>query len=210
MRNEKINHPTEGCRHSPVGRTTRLINHFRYWFIFTDYSIYSFSYTVGMVKCAKCGKLLRIPDMFYSFPYNLLYMVCYAIITWGEMKLLTAYASSNVIALGCCIFATLLVTYFVVDRVLWFGIMHFCKWKPENVNSHNHKLFVQRESKRFADDRKIKYGMWFLGTGLGQYLHGTPPEWFAYAMIGTASGLVIYIAMRTIKNHMNKKIGDDF
>ena len=199
------NHPISVCRHTPVGIRTRLRDRFRYWFIFTDHSMRSFSYTVGMVKCAKCGELICIPDLYYSLPFNLLYMACCAILVWGEIELLIVGALQNRILLFSCVIALLLLTYLLVDRVIWFVMMHICKWRAVVINPEEHEIFIQNESKRFADDRQIKRIMCFLGTGLGCYLIGTPQKWYMSFLFGVLAGLLILLTKRIMKKRWNNK-----
>lgn len=205
MSSTNSNLPIAVCRHTPVEKSTRLRDRFRYWFIFTDHSLQSFSYTVGMVKCAKCGEHIRIPDFYYSFPFNLMYLACCATLVWGGMTLLLVNTFHNNILLFICVIALLLLTYLLVDRVFCFVTMHICKWSAVVINSEEHEIFIQNESKRFADDRQIKRIMWFLGTGLGYCLIGTPQKWYISYLLGLAVGLLILVSMRTIKKHLNNK-----
>ena len=196
MKKTRSTPPIAECRHMPVGSKTPLTDHFRYWFIFADHSFLSFSYTVGMPKCAKCGKRIRIPDFYYSLPFNLLYLVCFTIIAWGEIALLNTFALSKDFLLLFCVIVLLLLTYLLVDRVVWFVLMHICRWRAVAIDQVEHKTFLQRESKRFTDDRLIKRIMWLLGIGLGCCLAGTPPKWDIYHLGGLGVGLLIRVFMR--------------
>ena len=204
MRDIKYNHSVSDCRHRPVGRNTRFIDRFRFWFIFTDYAKFKHCYTVGMVKCVKCGEVLRIPELYYSIPVNLLYLVCYAALTFWQCTLFISVAHQNKILLVICVFAALFLTYLLVDRLFWFAVMHFCKWHSEVVNPEDQKAFIQNESERFEYDRRIKSSMCLLGIGLGQWLLRSPPRWHMSFIYGTLVGVVILILARIIRKHRSR------
>lgn len=207
MSNERIEPNVGECRHSPVGESTRLIDHFRYWFIFTKFSILSFSYTVGLVKCTKCGAILRIPKLYYYFLYNLLYMACNTVLGWGALKFLTSInrLRNQVFLLTICYMVTIVLIYFLVDRTLWFLVMHLCKWESANIEPQDYESFIQKESYRFLQDRKIKHGMYLLGLGLGSSMIGTPPRWYASYLLGLVTGILILISVQVIDKHRRKR-----
>ena len=205
MRDIKCNHSASDCRHRPVGRSTRLIDRFRFWFIFTDYTKLKHCYTVGMVKCAKCGEVLRIPELYYSIPANLLYLLCYTALTFWSYTLLISFAPQSKLLLAIYIFAILFLTYHLIDRAFWFAVMHFCKWRSIVVNPEEQNAFIRNESERFEYDRRIKFSMWFLGVGLGQWMLKRPPQWFLSVMCGVLTGMLILISTRIIKEHRGKR-----
>lgn len=157
-----INVPTAECRHRPVGKDTRLVDRFRFWFIFPDYQNRWFSYTVGMVKCTKCGQVLRIPGAYCSIPTNLLYFACFALFTWWELPWLMGMLGTNLFLLAVCHVAVAVPVYFLFDRVVWFSVMHLCRWRSVAVPPEEQKAFIDRESRRFGMDRRFKCAIYFL------------------------------------------------
>lgn len=204
MYHRKPNNRPIDCRHKPVGKSTHMIDRFRYWFVFFEGKNGKYPYAVGMVKCAKCRKVICVPNLYYSIPINLLYMLCCAFLTWSGMKLLIGSELQKLTALICVLLANILA-YFLVDRIFWAAVMQFGRWKAKEVGPEEKEIFILNESKLFSEDRVIKRGMWLLGGGVAYCALGKPHQWYVSYLCGVLIGLLIFSVIRTIKRIRNAR-----